>query len=100
MTTHGPVNPTTRRRAAATPFARVRDRRRHLKRVSGLINPILGGRRRLDRAPPLAISFAAGAGNSISGGRNLRLIWPWQDRNRRFSWLKASAFALVLLPAI
>jgi len=30
----------------------------------------------------------------------LRLIWPWQDRNRRFSWLKASAFALVLLPAI
>jgi methionine sulfoxide reductase heme-binding subunit len=30
----------------------------------------------------------------------MRLIWPWQDRNRRFSWLKASAFALVLLPAI
>jgi methionine sulfoxide reductase heme-binding subunit len=30
----------------------------------------------------------------------LRLIWPWQDRNRRFSWLKASAFALVLLPAV
>jgi methionine sulfoxide reductase heme-binding subunit len=30
----------------------------------------------------------------------LRLIWPWQDRERRFSWLKAAAFALVLLPAI
>jgi methionine sulfoxide reductase heme-binding subunit len=30
----------------------------------------------------------------------LRLIWPWQDRQRRFSWLKAAAFALVLLPAI
>jgi methionine sulfoxide reductase heme-binding subunit len=30
----------------------------------------------------------------------LRLIWPWQDRNRRFSRLKAGAFALVLLPAI
>ena len=30
----------------------------------------------------------------------MRWIWPWQDRNRRFSWLKASAFALVLLPAI
>jgi methionine sulfoxide reductase heme-binding subunit len=30
----------------------------------------------------------------------LRWIWPWQDRSRRFSWLKASAFALVLLPAI
>jgi len=28
------------------------------------------------------------------------LIWPWQDRNRGFSWLKAGAFALVLLPAI
>jgi methionine sulfoxide reductase heme-binding subunit len=30
----------------------------------------------------------------------LQLIWPWQDRNRRFSWLKASTFALMLLPAI
>jgi methionine sulfoxide reductase heme-binding subunit len=30
----------------------------------------------------------------------VRWIWPWQDRNRRFSWLKASAFALVLLPGI
>ena len=30
----------------------------------------------------------------------MRLIWPWQDRERRFSWLKAAAFALVLLPAI
>jgi methionine sulfoxide reductase heme-binding subunit len=30
----------------------------------------------------------------------LRLIWPWQDRNRRFSWLKASTFAFVVLPAI
>jgi sulfoxide reductase heme-binding subunit YedZ len=28
------------------------------------------------------------------------LIWPWQDRERRFSWFKAAAFALVLLPAI
>jgi sulfoxide reductase heme-binding subunit YedZ len=28
------------------------------------------------------------------------LIWPWQDRNRRFSWLKASTFAFVVLPAI
>jgi methionine sulfoxide reductase heme-binding subunit len=30
----------------------------------------------------------------------VRLIWPWQDRNRRFSWLKAGTFALVLMPAI
>jgi sulfoxide reductase heme-binding subunit YedZ len=30
----------------------------------------------------------------------MRLIWPWQDRQRRFSWLKASTFALVLLPGI
>jgi sulfoxide reductase heme-binding subunit YedZ len=34
------------------------------------------------------------------GGNNLQLIWPWQDRNRRFSWLKGSTFALMLLPAI
>jgi sulfoxide reductase heme-binding subunit YedZ len=30
----------------------------------------------------------------------VRWIWPWQDRDRKFSRLKASAFALVLLPAI
>jgi methionine sulfoxide reductase heme-binding subunit len=30
----------------------------------------------------------------------MRLIWPWQDRQRRFSWLKAGAFALVLLPGV
>jgi methionine sulfoxide reductase heme-binding subunit len=30
----------------------------------------------------------------------VRWIWPWQDRNRRFSWLKASAFVLMLFPAI
>jgi sulfoxide reductase heme-binding subunit YedZ len=30
----------------------------------------------------------------------LQLIWPWQDRHRRFSWLKASIFALILLPGI
>jgi sulfoxide reductase heme-binding subunit YedZ len=36
----------------------------------------------------------------IDGGSDVRLIWPWQDRNRRFSWLKASTFALMLAPAI
>jgi methionine sulfoxide reductase heme-binding subunit len=30
----------------------------------------------------------------------LRLIWPWQDRSRRFSWLKAITFALMLWPAL
>lgn len=30
----------------------------------------------------------------------MHLIWPWQDRARRFSWLKASVFALVLAPGI
>jgi methionine sulfoxide reductase heme-binding subunit len=30
----------------------------------------------------------------------LRLSWPWQDRKRRFSWLKAGTFALVLMPAM
>jgi methionine sulfoxide reductase heme-binding subunit len=34
------------------------------------------------------------------GGNDLQLIWPWQDRNRRFAWLKASTFAVMLLPAI
>jgi methionine sulfoxide reductase heme-binding subunit len=29
----------------------------------------------------------------------LRLIWPWQDRQRQFSALKAAGFALVLAPA-
>lgn len=32
--------------------------------------------------------------------RGREVIWPWQDRHRRFSWLKAIAFALMLLPAI
>jgi len=30
----------------------------------------------------------------------LQLIWPWQDRQRRFSRLKASTFALMFAPAI
>jgi sulfoxide reductase heme-binding subunit YedZ len=30
----------------------------------------------------------------------LHLIWPWQDRKRRFSWLKASTFALMFVPAV
>lgn len=36
----------------------------------------------------------------IQWGCDLRWIWPWQDRQRKFSWLKASAFALVLLPGV
>ena len=32
-------------------------------------------------------------------GRPLTLIWPWQDRQRRFSALKAASFALTLAPA-
>ena len=27
------------------------------------------------------------------------MIWPWHDRNQNFSWLKASTFALMLMPA-
>jgi sulfoxide reductase heme-binding subunit YedZ len=30
----------------------------------------------------------------------LPLIWPWQDRNRSFSWLKASTFLLTFVPAL
>jgi methionine sulfoxide reductase heme-binding subunit len=29
----------------------------------------------------------------------VRWVWPWQGRDRRFSWLKAGALALLLLPA-
>jgi methionine sulfoxide reductase heme-binding subunit len=28
------------------------------------------------------------------------LIWPWQDRKRGFSWLKASTFVLMFAPAV
>jgi sulfoxide reductase heme-binding subunit YedZ len=28
------------------------------------------------------------------------LVWPWLDRQRRFSWLKAGTFALMFAPAI
>jgi sulfoxide reductase heme-binding subunit YedZ len=30
----------------------------------------------------------------------VNLIWPWQDRKREFSWLKAGTFALMCVPAI
>src|SRR5260221_7704223 len=52
----------------------------------------------LFRSDPGAIGFYRG--NDLHGGNDLQLIWPWQDTNRRFSWLKASTFALMLLPAI
>jgi sulfoxide reductase heme-binding subunit YedZ len=28
------------------------------------------------------------------------LTWPWQDRNRKLSWLKASTLALMFVPAV
>jgi methionine sulfoxide reductase heme-binding subunit len=33
-------------------------------------------------------------------GGGLHVIWPWQDRSGRFSWLKASALTLVAFPGI
>ena len=30
----------------------------------------------------------------------MQLIWPWQDRDREFSWLKAATFAFMFVPAI
>jgi methionine sulfoxide reductase heme-binding subunit len=30
----------------------------------------------------------------------VQFIWPWQDRTRRFSWLKATTFAFMLWPAV
>jgi sulfoxide reductase heme-binding subunit YedZ len=32
--------------------------------------------------------------------RHVQLIWPWQDRSRRFSWLKAGTLAVMFVPAI
>jgi methionine sulfoxide reductase heme-binding subunit len=36
----------------------------------------------------------------FDGAKDVKLIWPWQDRTRRFSWLKATTFALMLWPAM
>ena len=35
-----------------------------------------------------------------TAARRSQLIWPWQDRKNRFSWLKASVFALMFAPGI
>jgi methionine sulfoxide reductase heme-binding subunit len=32
--------------------------------------------------------------------RRSQLIWPWQDRTNKFSWLKASAFTLMFAPGM
>jgi methionine sulfoxide reductase heme-binding subunit len=37
---------------------------------------------------------------SGTAARSAWFTWPWLDRNRRFSWLKASTFALMFAPAI
>ncbi len=51
-------------------------------------------------APP-CIKLSGATGELGSGGGNdLQLIWPWQDRNRRFSLLKASTLGLMLLPPV
>jgi methionine sulfoxide reductase heme-binding subunit len=35
-----------------------------------------------------------------TAARRSQLIWPWQDRKNRFSWLKASVFTLMFAPGI
>jgi methionine sulfoxide reductase heme-binding subunit len=35
-----------------------------------------------------------------TAARRSHLVWPWQDRNNKFSWLKASVFALMFAPGI
>jgi methionine sulfoxide reductase heme-binding subunit len=37
---------------------------------------------------------------SETAARPSPVIWPWLDRKHRFSWLKASTFALMFAPAI
>jgi sulfoxide reductase heme-binding subunit YedZ len=36
----------------------------------------------------------------LGGVTIMQLALPWQDRNRRFSWLKATTFALMFVPPI
>lgn len=88
------------------------DQRRRLS--SGLIyNPTAARRRLASRdywcvpraviwivAPPCIKLSGATREMGSNGGNDLRLIWPWQDRNRRFSWLKASTLGLMLLPGV
>jgi methionine sulfoxide reductase heme-binding subunit len=38
--------------------------------------------------------------NTKTNKESLRMIWPWQDRNREFSWLKAGMLMLMFWPAI
>src|SRR5258708_25828125 len=38
--------------------------------------------------------------NGFGQAAGLHVIWPWQDRKRGFSWLKAGTFALMFAPAI
>src|SRR5215468_12000471 len=63
-----------------------------MRRINGQQSCPPAGLRRL---PAISCHYRKNMGASA-----MRLIWPWQDRQRRFSWLKATAFALVLLPAI
>jgi methionine sulfoxide reductase heme-binding subunit len=35
-----------------------------------------------------------------NGVAAVQLIWPWQERNRQFSWLKALTLALMFVPAL
>jgi sulfoxide reductase heme-binding subunit YedZ len=37
---------------------------------------------------------------TLGGATIMQLALPWQDRNRRFSWLKATTFALMFVPPI
>jgi sulfoxide reductase heme-binding subunit YedZ len=37
---------------------------------------------------------------TLGGATIMQLALPWQDRNRRFSWLKAITFALMFVPPI
>jgi methionine sulfoxide reductase heme-binding subunit len=34
------------------------------------------------------------------GAADVQLIWPWQDRTRGFSWLKAGTLALIFAPGL
>jgi sulfoxide reductase heme-binding subunit YedZ len=49
---------------------------------------------------PATRGSKAARSEKAGGGAQLQLIWPWQDRKHGFSWLKASTFVLMFVPAI
>jgi methionine sulfoxide reductase heme-binding subunit len=93
----------TSRRRGPVPRG-LRDRRRRVPLTPHGAARVPDGRiwiaiRYFDTLPEATEGRESGVG-SAQRGLHLNWIWPWQDRRREFSWLKASTFALMFAPAI